>query len=396
MSDLKKIDYEIHYNYTNIISIVVLIASYRVMDYEVQSQSADITCGCGKQISISRYNDHIVRCVNYDRALRNIQPCYGGSISMLESKVNNGFVSVVATIKHMQEQIESLKLQNQLLSYCLHKHNIIKPFEILNDVPITNFELNGSVKLFVDDASIELEVGTYNFILVAAGGDSKLFGYGTPGEIKSYVVRILNKTKIELVIGKCQYYSKINLAKSKSTKMILWYDDVLEADAGQCLYGQDMWIGTSNAITQRNQIIEQLKQVYTFINHGKSFGCAKKGNKYIKIYNAGISITGYDVSSTNLDWKSKVDKLPTGFGAGTYCEHERGNMIPCQGCVIICPIKELGQYNENECCICFKNIKIKYMMIPCGHTDTCNTCYEGLDNKCPICREDVTDIMQVP
>lgn len=43
---------------------------------------------------------------------------------------------------------------------------------------------------------------------------------------------------------------------------------------------------------------------------------------------------------------------------------------------------------ENECCICFDEIKQRVKLIPCGHNQFCKGCIEKIESKiCPICRQ---------
>ena len=43
--------------------------------------------------------------------------------------------------------------------------------------------------------------------------------------------------------------------------------------------------------------------------------------------------------------------------------------------------------NINNCCICFEDIDIRYVLIPCGHSQICYNCINKLDCICPICKK---------
>lgn len=49
---------------------------------------------------------------------------------------------------------------------------------------------------------------------------------------------------------------------------------------------------------------------------------------------------------------------------------------------------------NNQCCICFSFTERKQFCIPCGHTQYCTSCIEGLQ-KCALCRESVEKISNV-
>jgi len=48
-----------------------------------------------------------------------------------------------------------------------------------------------------------------------------------------------------------------------------------------------------------------------------------------------------------------------------------------------------------DCCICFTEIKVKIALIPCGHTQTCESCIEKINNTCSICKQIVTGKMNI-
>ena len=49
---------------------------------------------------------------------------------------------------------------------------------------------------------------------------------------------------------------------------------------------------------------------------------------------------------------------------------------------------------ENECNICYINEK-KYACIPCGHMCMCGNCANKINDKCPICKETIKDIIKI-
>ena len=49
---------------------------------------------------------------------------------------------------------------------------------------------------------------------------------------------------------------------------------------------------------------------------------------------------------------------------------------------------------ENECNICYINEK-KYACVPCGHMCMCGICANKINDKCPICKNTITDIIKI-
>jgi hypothetical protein len=49
---------------------------------------------------------------------------------------------------------------------------------------------------------------------------------------------------------------------------------------------------------------------------------------------------------------------------------------------------------EPECNICYINVK-KYACIPCGHMCMCGECANRIVDKCPICKDKITDIIKI-
>ena len=53
---------------------------------------------------------------------------------------------------------------------------------------------------------------------------------------------------------------------------------------------------------------------------------------------------------------------------------------------------------KNECIICYKEINKKIALIPCGHTTICKDCSQlqyDSNKKCPICRSEITQIVNI-
>ena len=45
--------------------------------------------------------------------------------------------------------------------------------------------------------------------------------------------------------------------------------------------------------------------------------------------------------------------------------------------------------NNLQCIICLENIKVKYVLVSCGHTNVCASCIPKCDSKCPTCRRKI-------
>ena len=59
-------------------------------------------------------------------------------------------------------------------------------------------------------------------------------------------------------------------------------------------------------------------------------------------------------------------------------------------------IKKIKNTNANECCICYEEIKIRHVLIPCGHTQYCEKCIEKLPNQtCSMCKLRYTQILKI-
>lgn len=63
---------------------------------------------------------------------------------------------------------------------------------------------------------------------------------------------------------------------------------------------------------------------------------------------------------------------------------------------------EMEKHNENQneddlpipetssqCIICLENIKIRYVLVSCGHTNVCELCIPKCNSKCPTCRHKI-------
>lgn len=55
---------------------------------------------------------------------------------------------------------------------------------------------------------------------------------------------------------------------------------------------------------------------------------------------------------------------------------------------------ELAENKVEECNICYMNKK-KYACIPCGHLCMCGECANKVENKCPMCNIEITDIIKI-
>lgn len=51
--------------------------------------------------------------------------------------------------------------------------------------------------------------------------------------------------------------------------------------------------------------------------------------------------------------------------------------------------------NENKCSICFSKTDKKNIIVPCGHTQFCETCIKGRFDHCPICRSKVEKVIKI-
>jgi hypothetical protein len=63
----------------------------------------------------------------------------------------------------------------------------------------------------------------------------------------------------------------------------------------------------------------------------------------------------------------------------------------------MCCVKNLSyenHTNENECCVCFQQIKQKVACIPCGHTQFCEECLMKV-SCCPLCKTKYTQILKI-
>lgn len=60
-------------------------------------------------------------------------------------------------------------------------------------------------------------------------------------------------------------------------------------------------------------------------------------------------------------------------------------------------ISNLKLYEVAECVICFSEPS-SIIFIPCAHMALCNTCYNSLtkcSNKCPLCRKQISNIIEM-
>lgn len=52
------------------------------------------------------------------------------------------------------------------------------------------------------------------------------------------------------------------------------------------------------------------------------------------------------------------------------------------------------QLPKKSCCVCFSQIDTKYVLFPCGHTDTCIECIKVI-KKCPICNAKIDNFIKL-
>ena len=50
--------------------------------------------------------------------------------------------------------------------------------------------------------------------------------------------------------------------------------------------------------------------------------------------------------------------------------------------------------DDKLCCICYVNIKT-HICIPCGHKCLCETCTKKITKTCPICKQQIFNIIKV-
>jgi chromosome segregation ATPase len=48
----------------------------------------------------------------------------------------------------------------------------------------------------------------------------------------------------------------------------------------------------------------------------------------------------------------------------------------------------------DECCICMNKLTERYVLIPCGHTQTCDKCIDKV-TKCPLCKKVFKKVLKV-
>lgn len=57
---------------------------------------------------------------------------------------------------------------------------------------------------------------------------------------------------------------------------------------------------------------------------------------------------------------------------------------------------QIPKTKESECCICFEEITERYVLTPCGHTNTCKSCHDKNKSKrCAICRTKIKEYVKL-
>ena len=51
----------------------------------------------------------------------------------------------------------------------------------------------------------------------------------------------------------------------------------------------------------------------------------------------------------------------------------------------------------NDCCVCYEQIEVKKVIVPCGHTNLCQKCYDKTtnDRTCPTCRTPIDNFIKL-
>lgn len=50
--------------------------------------------------------------------------------------------------------------------------------------------------------------------------------------------------------------------------------------------------------------------------------------------------------------------------------------------------------NFNKCCVCYNQLEVKKVIVPCGHTNLCDNCYKKI-NECPICKTPIQNFIRL-
>lgn len=57
-------------------------------------------------------------------------------------------------------------------------------------------------------------------------------------------------------------------------------------------------------------------------------------------------------------------------------------------------VKSGQEKEDSECCVCFEEIKERYVIVPCGHARTCYNCITPL-KACPLCSQKITQVIKL-
>ena len=90
----------------------------------------------------------------------------------------------------------------------------------------------------------------------------------------------------------------------------------------------------------------------------------------------------YDYNSDNISYDNSEDE-------NSNDENNKINLkIRCTS-----PCNEASN-KDNECNICYIYEK-KYACVPCGHRCMCGNCANKINDRCPICKEQIKDIIKI-
>ena len=127
------------------------------------------------------------------------------------------------------------------------------------------------------------------------------------------------------------------------------------------------------------------------------FRCVKEGSRLrVKIISSGYN------HDANCQFPKKIRVEGREFTAPkddvTFTRGSRGTLwykVRKASIVILSNTQKIFEVDdEPECCICFDEIK-RIVFIPCGHFCICNSCAKHINDKCPICRTDIIDTVDI-
>lgn len=163
-----------------------------------------------------------------------------------------------------------------------------------------------------------------------------------------------------------------------------------------CYYANKYFLVNYNPTSSSYKLViydNNFNLYYSFVTSNTEYYLKCLCNEKIMVIRQGAICHYFDIENRVIidcgnfnQWLKLNDKM-------VLVEHNTGNLMIKR----ICDYRE--KITDNDCIICFNEIKNKVALIPCGHTKFCEKCINDIkdvkDKQCPICRVKYTSILKI-